>query len=179
MDPPSLSKADEALLRRAIESSRRAVAKGNHPFGCVIVVRRRSDGDVVETIDAENRVITDSDPSAHAEMCGVRLLGAAAAAARATKRFDGCSFELFTSTEPCVMCCGAIYWSFLIDRVVYACPEAGLARHAGDDFLSSCRETLAKGKRPITVEGPFLAEEAEKLHAEFWPSFLASLGDAA
>ncbi|CAE7826120.1 pgl [Symbiodinium microadriaticum] len=172
----ALSKADEALLRHAIECSRRAVKNGNHPFGCVIVVRK-SDGDVVETIDAENRVVTDNDPSAHAEMCGVRLLGTAAAAARESKRFDGCSFELFTSTEPCVMCCGAIYWSFMIDRVVYACPEAGLARHAGDDFLASCRETLAKGKRPIKVEGPFLAEEAEQLHAEFWPGFLASLGE--
>ncbi|CAE7288342.1 pgl [Symbiodinium sp. CCMP2592] len=170
----ALSKADEALLRHAIECSRRAVKNGNHPFGCVIVVRK-SDGGVLETIDAENRVVTDNDPSAHAEMCGVRLLGTAAAAARESKRFDGCSFELFTSTEPCVMCCGAIYWSFMIDRVVYACPEAGLARHAGDDFLASCRETLAKGKRPIRVDGPFLAEEAEKLHAEFWPGFLASL----
>ena len=164
-------------MQRAIACSRRAVANGNHPFGCIIVVRRKLDGEVVETIEAENRVVTDNDPSAHAEMCGVRLLGMAAAAAKKTGNFDGCSFELFTSTEPCVMCCGAIYWSFMINRVVYACPEAGLAKHAGEDFLASCRETLAKGKRGITVEGPFLAEEAEKLHAEFWPDFLASLAD--
>lgn len=67
------------------------------------------------------------------------------------------------------MCSGAIYWSFAVDRVVYACAEAGLGKYAGDDFLCPARETFARGARKITVEGPFLQDEAEALHAQYWP----------
>eukprot|EP00658_Telonema_sp_P-2_P057118 TRINITY_DN45580_c0_g1_i1.p1 TRINITY_DN45580_c0_g1~~TRINITY_DN45580_c0_g1_i1.p1 ORF type:complete len:240 (+),score=57.21 TRINITY_DN45580_c0_g1_i1:52-771(+) len=82
-------------------------------------------------------------------------------------------FEMFTSTEPCIMCCGAIYWSFAMHRVVFGCPETVLAKYATDDFLCPAQETLARGKhQEIAVEGPFLAEEAAKLHAEYWPRVL-------
>jgi tRNA(Arg) A34 adenosine deaminase TadA len=182
----ALSTDDRHFLMQAIDLSKQAVKEGNHPFGCVIVERRK----VVESdgcarfvqrvvVEACNNVCTGNDPTAHAELSAVRRLGAYEATRRekhekgddSAGTHDG--YELFTSTEPCIMCCGAIYWSFLIDRIVYACPEQDLATHAGNDFLSDCRDTLRKGKREIRVQGPFYAEEAEQVHADFWPAFLA------
>eukprot|EP00050_Salpingoeca_kvevrii_P003832 m.235279 g.235279 ORF g.235279 m.235279 type:complete len:189 (-) comp10889_c0_seq1:113-679(-) len=176
---PGLSAEDKSHLRRALTLAEEAVQRGNHPFGCVIVRRLTStDGSVIDSkrvVEAGNVVHTDHDPTGHAEMNAIRLLGKYVASPDAqTGVAEGVqvSYELFTSTEPCIMCCGGIYWSFLVDRVVYACPESGLAKHAGDDFLASCRETLARGKRPIAVQGPYLQEEAEKLHAGFWHDYL-------
>jgi guanine deaminase len=57
-------------------------------------------------------VLSDTDPTAHAEMNAIR---------KATKvlenyHLDGCT--LYTSSEPCPMCLGAIYWAHL-KRVVF------------------------------------------------------------
>ncbi|MFD7102034.1 nucleoside deaminase [Streptomyces celluloflavus] len=64
-------------------------------------------------LEAENTVTTGRDATGHAETNLVRL---------ATATYDAgflrtCS--LYTSTEPCAMCSGAIYWGG-IGRVVYA-----------------------------------------------------------
>lgn len=72
------------------------------------------------------------------------------------------------------MCSGAIYWSFSVERVVYACSEVGLGKYAGEDFLCPARETFARGARMIVVEGPFLQEEAEVLHAQYWPKLFGT-----
>lgn len=211
--PSSLSRLPEFeldYLRRAIALADAAVARGDHPFGAIVVARRHhrlnpdttdSDSDCKNigsfsdeiVVEAMNSVNTTHDPSAHAELNAIRQLGRYVHDMKQTKCADDAhehrhdqhpaqdsdgsnesiiervEFMLFTSTECCLMCAGAIYWSFLVDRVVYACPETGLAKHAGDDFLCPCRETFARGKRPIKVEGPFLAEEAEKAHAAYWP----------
>ena len=52
---------------------------------------------------------------------------------RASERFDpeflqGCT--LYTSTEPCAMCAGAIYWGN-VRRVVFALSEEALRAIAG------------------------------------------------
>ena len=177
-----LSDVEVKYLRRAIALADAAVARGDHPFGAIVVARFADDEETI-VIESMNSVNTKSDPSAHAELNAIRQLGEYVRAnklrlddaKRGGKRVE---FTLFTSTECCVMCAGAIYWSFLIDRVVYACPESGLAKHAGDDFLCPCRETFARGKRPIRVDGPFLQDEAERAHAEYWPKLFAGGLDA-
>ena len=182
-----LPEEEQVFLLRAVALSEEAVNAGNHPFGCVIVERRKmksaegvgeEEGTFVRrvVVESQNTVHTCMDPTGHAELNAVRTLGSLIGEKKEggsdqDSLHDG--FELFTSTEPCIMCCGAIYWSFSIDRVVFACPESGLARHAGEDFLASSRETLAKGNRPIRVEGPFFQEQAERLHAEYWPKLFA------
>lgn len=177
----ALSASDEALLRRAIALARAAVVKGNHPFGAVVIARPRHDDGAssgtnatldppIILVEAENTVNTEHDPTGHAETNAIRALGAA------LHKSSGCisskthSLELFTSTEPCVMCSGAVYWSFAVERVVYACSEKGLGKFAGADFLCPSRETFARGSRRVVVEGPFLEDEAEAVHAEYWPS---------
>ena len=193
----TLPAAEEGFLRLAIDLADAAVYRGDHPFGaCVTATPAAASGgaDAADAaaggqrvvVRAMNSVNTGTDPTGHAEANAVREL--ALFIARKGAPGDGVAedhsdlfapeapkpvYTLYTSTEPCVMCCGAIYWSFAIDRVVYACPEAGLAKHAGDDFLCPCRDTFARGKRPVRVEGPFLAAEAEVAHARYWPVLFA------
>lgn len=156
-----LSEIDLGHLRRAIEIAQNARQHGNHPFGALIV---SAEGIVLA--EAENTVITANDPTGHAETGLVRLVGG---------RFDRptlAASTLYTSTEPCAMCAGAIHWSG-IGRVVYALPESRLYELTGPEAADQalrlpCREVFAHSRRPVEVEGPALQAEAEAVHLGFW-----------
>lgn len=158
-----MNEIDLQFLRRAIEVARRARARGDHPFGAVLV---GSKGDLL--LEAENSVVTDRDSTGHAERNLVRM------ASRQFGRDFLANCTLFTSTEPCAMCAGAIYWSN-IGRVVFGLSEARLAMLTGDDpenptLSLPCREVFARGRRPVIVLGPALEDEAERVHDGFWKS---------
>ena len=97
----------EELMRKAIELSIENVANGGGPFGAVIA----KDGEIIAT--GANRVTSQCDPTAHAEVSAIR----AAASKLGTFNLSGC--EIYTSCEPCPMCLGAIYWARL-DKMYYA-----------------------------------------------------------
>lgn len=153
--------ADLQHLRAAIAVAWRAREHGNHPFGAVLV---GADSQIL--LEAENTVITAQDGTGHAETNLVRL---------ATQRFTpeqlaGCT--LYTSTEPCAMCAGAIHWSG-IGRVVYALSEVDLYDIVGpspDHLLLPCREVFARSQRGVKVSGPATAldREARAVHDGFW-----------
>jgi tRNA(Arg) A34 adenosine deaminase TadA len=151
----------ETFLRRAIELARLAREHGNHPFGALLV---SGAGEVL--LVAENTVVTERDVTGHAETNLVR---------EAYKQFSPeviASATLYTSTEPCAMCSGAMYWSG-ISSVVYALSEEGLLQLTGsnDDNLTMhlpCREVFKRGQRDIAVIGPMLEAEAKKVHEGFW-----------
>ena len=151
----------ESLLRRAVALARAARDHGNHPFGSLLA---DADGSVL--LEAENTVVTEADTTGHAETNLVRL---------ASRRFGREVLRtcvLYTSTEPCAMCSGAIYWS-AIGQVVYALAESGLAELTGPDpenptLSLPCREVFARGQRPVAVLGPFDLPEALAVHDGFW-----------
>ena len=147
-------------LARAIDLARSARAHGNHPFGATLVT---ASGRVV---DAENTVLTSGDPTGHAETNLVRL----AAAALTVEELAGST--LYTSTEPCAMCCGSIFWAG-IPTVVYALSGAALiellpegSREFTLDLPSS--EIFARGGHPTTVLGPYDVAGARQVHEGFW-----------
>ena len=148
------------LLLEAVAVARAARANGNHPFGALLADRN---GTVL--LRAENTVVTHSDATGHAETNLVRLASVAYSRAHLE------SLILYTSTEPCAMCSGAIFWSG-IGAVVYALPESALYELTGDDpanltLVLPCRDVFAAGRRPISVEGPFDLPEAVAVHAGF------------
>jgi tRNA(Arg) A34 adenosine deaminase TadA len=156
----TLESADERHLLRTIELAASARAAGNHPFGSLIV---GASGDVLE---AENTVVTEGDVTGHAELNVVR----AASVALGDAVLQGAT--LYTSTEPCAMCAGAIYWSG-IGRVVYALGSDTLTAIVQDPTEDStlrlpCREVFARGGRRVEVSGPHLVEQASAVHAGFW-----------
>lgn len=147
------------LLRRAIGLAAQARARGNHPFGALL-----ADAQGRVLLQAENSVVTDRDVTAHAESNLVRL----AWRSLDPRRLADCT--LFTSTEPCAMCAGAIHWAG-IGRVVYALSSSELDAivGAGHNHLRlPCREVFARAQHPIGVLGPALEQEARAVHLGFW-----------
>jgi len=95
--------------------------------------------------ESNNKVILNSDPTAHAEILAIRE----AAGFLRTHDLDGCI--LYTSCEPCPMCLGAIYWSG-IKRVVYASDRRDAAIAGFDDEMIYNEISLDPSMRRITFE---------------------------
>lgn len=155
------SPQDESFLRLSFAAARSAVARGNHPFGAVLVDGR---GEVL--MQAGNAVRQSRDGTAHAE----RLLCSDASVAYGADVLKSCT--LYASTEPCALCAGAIYWVG-IGRLVYGLGEARLkaitGAHPDNPTLDlPCREVFAAGQKPIVVIGPLLEDEAAAVHGDFW-----------
>ncbi len=164
-DPANLSASarDELFLRRSFDAGRRAIARGNHPFGAVLV---DASGKVLG--EAENAFMPSHDGTAHAE----RLLCTEASIAYDADTLRGCT--LYSSAEPCAMCAGAIYWTG-IGRVVFGLGEHRLkaitGAHPENPTLDlPCRTVFAAGQKAIEVVGPLLEDEAAALHENFWKS---------
>lgn len=124
------------------------------------------DGSGNVVLEAENTVITGRDVTGHAETNLVRLAAGRYSADELAR------FTLYTSTEPCAMCAGAIHWSH-IGRVVYALSEEDLYVIVGpspEHLLLPCREVFAHSAQSMIIEGPCveLHEEARAVHAGFW-----------
>ncbi len=94
-------------MLHAIRLAEKGIADGAGPFGAVIV----KDGIILA--EAVNRVVVNSDPTAHAEINAIRE------AASLLKSHDLSDCTLYCSCEPCPMCLGAIYWSG-IRKIVYS-----------------------------------------------------------
>ncbi len=95
----------------ALALASEAAADGEAPVGAVVV-----DGDTVLAAE-RNRMRSQNDPTAHAEMLAIR----AALATRGTGRLDGC--DLYVTLEPCAMCAGAIAHARL-RRLYYGANDA-------------------------------------------------------
>ncbi len=145
----------EPFVRRCITLAEEAAAAGNEPFGALLVV----DGEV--RLTARNQVVTASDPTRHAELVLV------SEASRQLARELLVRATLYTSTEPCLMCCGAIYWS-RIPSVVYGCSASALGHLTGGGLVTSSRRLFEQGRREVAVVGPVLEAEALAVHEAFW-----------
>jgi tRNA(adenine34) deaminase len=102
---------DELFMQEALRAAQRALELGEVPVGAVVV----RDGRIIAY--GWNRNITDSDPSAHAEIIALREAGAAVG----NHRLGDC--ELFVTIEPCAMCAGALVQARL-RRLVYGADDA-------------------------------------------------------
>jgi tRNA(Arg) A34 adenosine deaminase TadA len=149
-----LSVDDERMIRRCFELAREAVAAGSHPFGALL-----ARGDRV-LLEARNTVSEDG-VTGHAELNLVRH----AIADPGRDALSDCT--LYTSTEPCAMCAGAIYWA-RIPRVVFGCSVEALHSATAGTLRLPCRQVFAHGDRPVEVRGPVLEPEALEVHRAFW-----------
>jgi tRNA(Arg) A34 adenosine deaminase TadA len=136
---------DSSLLERAIQIASEGIKNGGGPFGAVIA----KDGKVLS--EAGNRVVLNSDPTAHAEVIAIRE----AASALKSHDLNGCT--IYCSCEPCPMCLGAIYWAG-ITSVVYACDrnDAAAAGFSDREIYDEIRLTPGERKiqfRKLNLEG--------------------------
>eukprot|EP00977_Amphora_coffeiformis_P021437 scaffold9322_cov168-Amphora_coffeaeformis.AAC.11 len=154
---------DEENMREAIAQASLAASEGKMPFGSVL---SDANGKILfrahnECQQAKKRGGGTGDVTRHAEMELVRLF----TTQLPTEQRASCT--LYTSTEPCVMCAGAIYWSG-VGRVVYGCSAAQLETLSGPGGFDVAVDKLygmaSEGARNIQVEGPLLADESLKAH---------------
>lgn len=109
--------AHQVFVQQAFEMRRRAIERGDQPYGAVVVKDGRIAGEGISA------VITSQDPTAHAEMVAIR---AASIVLRSTD-LSGC--VLYGSARACAMCESAAYRA-RISRMVYgeAAQDAGAPR---------------------------------------------------
>ncbi len=103
----------ERFMRAALEEARRAESEGNVGVGSVIV----KSGEVIAR--GRNLVPVTHDPTAHAETVALRE----AANVLLSDDMAGCC--LYTTFEPCPMCCGALMNANISTLVMGGRPEAG------------------------------------------------------
>ena len=105
---------DERWMDLARAEGERAAASGEVPVGAVVVLDGRLLG------RGHNESIGLHDPTAHAEVIALREAG------RETGNYRLSGATLYSTIEPCAMCCGAALHA-RIARLVYgaADPKAG------------------------------------------------------
>ena len=145
--------ASGRFMREAIRLSRESVRQGGGPFAAVIVKH----GEIIA--QASNSVTRDNDPTAHAEINAIRQ------ACRALNTFDLSGCTIFTSSEPCPMCLGAIYWARL-EKIYYGNTKSDAAAIGFDDAFIYQELDAPPEKRTIPMVN-LLPEEAGKAFAEW------------
>jgi tRNA(Arg) A34 adenosine deaminase TadA len=135
---------DAERMQLAIELSRRNVEHGGGPFGAVVF--ERESGSVVAP--GVNLVMPQSSSLLHAEIVALMF----AQASLLSYTLAGGSYELFTTSEPCVQCLGACHWAGL-SRLVCGAPVAA-AEAAGFDEgprTADWKEQLAARGTPVVT----------------------------
>jgi tRNA(adenine34) deaminase len=142
---------DLQFLSAAIAEANAAERDGEVPVGAVVV----HDGEIIAR--GNNRVLRDSDPTAHAEIVAMRAAGLVLG----NYRLEGCT--LYTTLEPCSMCAGAILHA-RIALLVYA---------ASDPKAGACGSVLSVMNHPqlnhkVEVVSGLLAEECGAMLTDFF-----------
>ena len=144
---------DLSFMEAAIAEAEAAERDGEVPVGAVVV----HDGNIIAR--GNNRVLRDSDPTAHAEIVAMRAAGKVLS----NYRLEGCT--LYATLEPCAMCAGAILHA-RIARLVYA---------ASDPKAGACGSVLGVMNHPqlnhkVEVVSGLLAEECGTMLTKFFRS---------
>lgn len=159
-DDPKCTASDRVFMERAYELARYATTHGGAPFGAVLV----NDGKVIaEYANCEH---STGDVTKHAET------GLISAYSPKISRATFARSTLYTSSEPCTMCCGSIRFAG-IGKVVFGTSELQflrvMGRPAGDNPLES-KEVFMRTSPSTQVLGPLMEEEGLKIHEEYWPN---------
>jgi len=138
---------DEFWMRHALDLAQRAQHENDEiPVGAVVV---SAEGELLG--EGWNRNITESDPTAHAEVVAMRSAGAKVGNYRLLDT------TLYVTLEPCAMCAMAMIHA-RVGRVVFGAsdPKTGAAGSVFD-LLADPRHN-----HRIEVRGGVLAEEASQ-----------------
>ncbi len=151
-----LSTLDEEMMRLAIAEAQSAQSAGEVPVGAIVV---SPSGEILGR--GQNRVLRDSDPTAHAEIVALREAGRELSNYRILTSEGGCT--LYVTLEPCAMCASAILHA-RIARLVYA---------ADDPKAGACGSVLSVLNHPqlnhrVEVTTGILAEECSRMLTNFF-----------
>lgn len=138
-------------MRLALEEAYKGLSRGHGgPFGACIV----RGGKVLAS--GHNRVLKGRNPIWHAEMCAItdatRRLG--------TYLLEGC--EIYSTTEPCVMCFAAINWA-RIGKVFFGTTVSDVKRLGFNELTISNRTLKRLGRSSVRVVPGFQRDACREL----------------
>lgn len=151
LTPYNVNEVDARWMREALSLARKAEAEGEVPVGAVIVKGSTIVG------CGWNRPVSAHDPTAHAEIVGLR------AAAQTLGNYRLLDTTLYVTLEPCVMCAGAMVHA-RVQRLVFGAPDPR-AGAAGSVF-DAVRSPILNHRLEVT--GGVLAEESGELLRRFF-----------
>ena len=134
---------DEYYMRLALEEASKAFSLDEVPIGCVIV----RDGKVISK--KYNQKSLKNIATYHAEVLAINE----ACCKLGTWYLDDCT--VYTTVEPCMMCCGAIQQA-RVSRVVYG------TKNEAFGYLSKVKNNK------IDIKGNVLDKECTKLLSDFF-----------
>jgi tRNA(adenine34) deaminase len=142
---------DRQFMQQALDLAKLAAVAGEVPVGAVLV----RDGQIIST--GFNQPISNSDPSAHAEMMALR----SAAQIESNYRLPGTT--LYVTLEPCTMCAGAMLHA-RVERVVFgaADPKTGAAGSVLNVFSEK------QINHQTQVEGGIMGEACGQILRDFF-----------
>jgi tRNA(Arg) A34 adenosine deaminase TadA len=158
-DDPRCTAEDRVYMARAYELARYAITHGGGPFGALLV----KDGKILA--EYSNCVHSTGDITKHAEA------GLISAFSPKIDRDTFSKSTLYTSTEPCAMCCGAICFAG-IGRVVYGAGEGPFQLVMGlppEPKPLRSLEILNRIAPKVIVLGPLMEAEGLSIHEGYWP----------
>jgi len=142
---------DRQFMLEALDQAKLAAMAGEVPVGAVLV----RDGKIISR--GFNQPISNSDPSAHAEMMALR----AAAHIESNYRLPGTT--LYITLEPCLMCAGAMLHA-RVERVVFGAtdPKTGAAGSVLNVFSEK------QINHQTQVEGGIMGDECGQILRDFF-----------
>ena len=137
-------------MRKAVAEARKNLARPDGgPFGACIV----KDGRILAV--ARNTVLKN-DATCHAEVNAIRK------ASKKLGTFDLTGCEIYSTTEPCPMCFGAIHWA-RIGTVYFGTGIADAARAGFRELPISNAKMKAVGRSRIRLVPGFMRPECQEL----------------
>lgn len=155
--PTTTDADDEFYMQLALQEARQAAKENEVPIGALIVRRNEKKDEILAR--QHNRVEQLHDASAHAELLALREASDRIGNWRLTNT------TLYSTLEPCPMCCAAAQ-AFRVDRIVYGAPD-----HRLGAIVSSDVKLLNKTHPYHTindVESGVCGEECGKILTRFF-----------
>ena len=147
-----MTERDELLMSEAIKAAIKAGESDEIPIGAILT---NEAGEILAI--AGNRTITDSDPTAHAEILVLR------AAARKIDNYRLTGAIVYTTIEPCAMCAGALV-NARIKRLVFGAHD--LRFGAVETVFRICDNSSLNHR--IEITSGVLAEQSRALMQDFF-----------
>jgi guanine deaminase len=144
---------EEFMLMAIREARKNFKVQRGGPFGACIVK-----GSCVLAV-ARNTVLSH-DSTCHAEINAIRI------ACRKLKTFDLSGCSIYSTTEPCPMCFGAIHWAG-IRTIIYGTGIKDVQRRGFNELIISNAAMKKMGKSRVILISGFLRSECCRLLTEW------------
>ncbi len=143
---------DEYFMQQALKQASRAFDENEIPVGCIVVIENK----IVSKAFNQTELLCDC--TAHAEILALT----AAFAALGAKVLPEAS--IYITLEPCLMCCGALYWARPA-KIYYGASDS---KNGYSRYFPSSEKSGAPFHPKTRVEYGLLADECASLMTDFF-----------